>query len=127
MLLASRGASACCRHHSLRLSARCLVFSTQHQRPHIHNTTSNNSTRAVQHAPAATAAAATAAAAPPPIDQEHQQQPTTIAGLSFADRPGVWDNSSTTSDSTSSKLLLKNLTFDELAEWCASMGECCVV
>jgi hypothetical protein len=38
-----------------------------------------------------------------------------LLGLSFAERPGVWDGDS--------KLQLKNLTFDELAEWCEAMGE----
>lgn len=47
--------------------------------------------------------------------------PTTVTAapavpLSFADRPGVWD-------SHSSRLQLKSLTFEELEEWCASMGE----
>lgn len=51
----------------------------------------------------AAAATVTAAAAP-------------SVPLSFADRPGVWD-------SDSSRLQLKCLTFEELEEWCASMGE----
>lgn len=34
--------------------------------------------------------------------------------LSFADRPGVWDSHG--------KVQLKNLTFEELVEWCKSVG-----
>jgi hypothetical protein len=34
--------------------------------------------------------------------------------LSFADRPGIYD--------AQGKLMLKNLTFEELQEWCESAG-----
>jgi hypothetical protein len=34
--------------------------------------------------------------------------------LSFADRPGIWD--------AEGKLMLKNLTLEELQEWCESAG-----
>jgi hypothetical protein len=62
----------------------------------------------------ATSAAAAPATATPTAAQPQQLQ-APLPGLSFADRPGIWDSDS--------KLQLKNLTFEELQEWCESMGE----
>jgi hypothetical protein len=39
---------------------------------------------------------------------------TPAVPLSFADRPGLWD--------ADGKLMLKNLTFEELQEWCEAAG-----
>jgi hypothetical protein len=67
---------------------------------------SSSTTRRQRSLAAAAAAAATAAAVQPGS--------STSAPLSFADRPGVW--------SSEQKLQLKNLTFQELEEWCESVG-----
>lgn len=58
------------------------------------------------------AAAAPAAAAAASVAPVQLQAP--LPELSFAERAGVWD--------ADHKLQLKNLTLDELSEWCESMG-----
>jgi 23S rRNA (adenine2503-C2)-methyltransferase len=61
-------------------------------------------------------AAAAAAAVGPPAAAVQLQAP--VPELSFAERAGMWD--------PDCKLQLKNLTIEELQEWCESLGECCV-
>lgn len=65
--------------------------------------------------PPATHRAAVAAAAPPPaLTAATAAADPSLTVLSFSERPGIFDSAG--------KLQLKNLTLDELKEWCASLG-----
>jgi hypothetical protein len=88
---------------SFKTSALCLIVCP---RKPFHS-------RAAPVVVAASAAAAPATATP--AAAQHQQLQAPLPALSFTDRPGIWD--------ADSKLQLKNLTFEELQEWCESMGE----